>query len=195
MGSPMTMQSSLTGYRVIALTGVAVVHWLVGHILASSTAGRDLRSSSHDQRLLTVFIQPQIQDAPAPPGPSLSRISFTAAEPPPALLIDHPDIDATVAHNRGAGVTAPTLKISNASDMAPYVRQAALLHGEGATVVLRIEVLPTGIPGRIEIDVSSQSRQIDQAATAYARTRRWYAGRASGTPQVMWIRWAVRLQA
>jgi len=61
--------------------------------------------------------------------------------------------------------------------------------------VLRIEVLDTGEPGRIEVDASSGSAQVDQAAINYARTLHWYAGRMDGTPHAMWIRWGVRLQA
>lgn len=62
-------------------------------------------------------------------------------------------------------------------------------------MVLRIEILPTGEPGRIDVDVSSGSRQVDQAAIDYARLHRWYAGRNGDSPQTMWIRWGVRLQA
>lgn len=36
-------------------------------------------------------------------------------------------------------------------------------------MVLRIEVLESGDPGRIEIDASSGSQQVDQAAVDYAR--------------------------
>ncbi|MFL6605670.1 MAG: TonB family protein [Steroidobacteraceae bacterium] len=79
--------------------------------------------------------------------------------------------------------------------MTPFIARAALLPGEGATVVLRVEVLETGIPGRVEIDVSSGSNQVDQAAVSYARTQRWYAGRVDGLAHSVWIRWGVRLQA
>jgi TonB family protein len=72
--------------------------------------------------------------------------------------------------------------------------QASPTPGEGATVVLRIEVLESGDPGRIEIDASSGSQQVDQAAVDYARIQHWYAGRANGTPRPMWVRWGVRLQ-
>jgi len=75
------------------------------------------------------------------------------------------------------------------------IAQAALLPGEGATVVLRIEVLTSGEPGRIEADVTSGSRQVDQAAIAYARQHYRYAGRVRELSEAMWIRWGVRLQA
>jgi TonB family protein len=163
--------------------------------MSRSIAGHHLPISSSDQRLLTVFIQPSIQDDGTLPGPNLAKISYVAVEHPPVLHIEHPAIDSAVARNNGAGMAAPTLRSSETPDMEPYVRRAALLPGEGATVVLRIEILATGSPGRIQIEVSSNSRQIDQAAIDCARAQHWYAGRANGAPQVMWIRWAVRLQA
>jgi TonB family protein len=100
-----------------------------------------------------------------------------------------------VSRNNEAASTAPVLQDGARRDMEPYVKQAALLPGEGVTVVLRIEVLETGEPGRIEIDASSGSAQVDEAAIGYARTRHWYAGRTNGTPHPMWVRWGVRLQA
>jgi hypothetical protein len=45
------------------------------------------------------------------------------------------------------------------------------------------------------VDVTSGSRQVDQAAMDYARHLRWFAGRSNETPEAMWIRWSVRLQA
>jgi TonB family protein len=62
-------------------------------------------------------------------------------------------------------------------------------------VVLRVEVLESGDPGRIQVDVSSGSQQIDQAAMDYARIQHWYAGRLNGVPHAIWIRWGVRLQS
>lgn len=109
--------------------------------------------------------------------------------------IELPEINFVVSRNEAAVSVAPSLKEGGHTNMAPYIRQAALLPGEGATVVLRIEVLATGEPGGIEIDTSSGSGQVDQAAVDYARTRRWYAGRINGAPRAIWIRWGVRLQA
>jgi TonB family protein len=109
--------------------------------------------------------------------------------------IDLPQIDFAVDRNNAAVSTAPSLQYSARSSMQPYIRQAALLPGEGATVVLRIEVLGDGEPGRIQIETSSGSARIDQAAIDYARSQHWYAGRLNGEPHSMWIRWGVRLQA
>ncbi len=149
-----------------------------------------------DRGLLTVFIKPKILDSlKSLPEPDLSRITFVAPDPLAAVSVEQPGVDSVVNRNNGARAAAPTLRDPNSTDMAPYIKEAALLPGEGATVVLRVEVLETGKPGRIEVDASSGSRRIDQAAINYARTQRWYAGRANGIPHAMWIRWGVRLQA
>jgi TonB family protein len=122
-------------------------------------------------------------------------ISAMLASAPSELHIEQPDIDFSTSPNESAGASAPIIKNANPADMGPFIARAALLHGEGATVVLRVEVLETGAPGRIEVDASSGSRQVDEAAVDYARTRRWVAGRVNGIPQTTWIRWGVRMQA
>jgi TonB family protein len=181
-------------HRVFALIIVGAVHLMAVQIISRAISHRapNLRD---DQRLVTVFIRPKIRDDLTLPGPDLSRISYRSLMQLPLLHIDHPAIDAEVARNNGSGMAAPTLQGPGDADIAPYIRQAALLPGEGVTVVLRIEVLATGEPGHIEIDVSSGSGQVDQAAIGYARIQHWYAGRINGVRKVMWIRWGVRLQA
>jgi TonB family protein len=188
------MYQPATSHRALALIIVAALHLAVAYVLAHSTAHRT-PSSLEDHRLVTVFIQPKIRDDLTLPGPNLSRITYRATVRPPLLHIDGPIIDFDVARNNSAGMAAPTREILTGTDMAPYIKRAALLPGEGATVVLRIEVLVTGDPGRIEIDISSGSQRVDQAAVAYAHTQHWQAGRVNGVRQVMWIRWGVRLQA
>jgi periplasmic protein TonB len=111
------------------------------------------------------------------------------------LNIPLPNIAYDIARNEGATLAAPSLRPDNTVNLQPFIAQAALLPGEGATVVLRIEVLATGEPGRIDIDTSSGSHQVDQAAIDYARQHRWYAGRVGDHAESMWIRWGVLLKA
>jgi len=182
-------------------------HQLVGfglvvalHLLAIATL---LQSYGHfpgpaatSHTLTTIFLRPAIREADGlPPGPDLSMLVIPIDAPLPNLNLSALPIAYEVARNGGATIAAPTLRPDNAVALAPFIAQAALLPGEGATVVLRIEVLTTGEPGRIDIDASSGSRQVDQAAMDYARLHRWYAGRIGEHPQSMWIRWGVRLQA
>lgn len=180
------------------LTGLALVaalHLLAIGSLLQSYGHFPARAQAHET-LTTLFLRPAIhEDDGTPPGPDLSMLVLPVEAPLPALDLDAPPIAYETARNEGAAIAAPSLRPDTAVSLEPYIAQAALLPGEGATVVLKIEVLATGEPGRIEIDASSGSRQVDQAAIDYARQHRWYAGRSGNDPQSMWIRWGVRLQA
>ena len=146
--------------------------------------------------MITIVLEPVTKpDAADTTDPRLSALTLLLDTPLPTLNIDSPSVEVTTTLNRGASTSAPSLDKQHQSDMTPYIAQAALLPGEGASVVLRVEVLPTGEPGRVEVDVSSGSRQVDQAAVDYARSQRWIAGRIDGVPQPMWIRWGVQFQA
>lgn len=184
------MTRHLTGFALVAafhLLAVAALMRTYGHFPSPAATG---------QTLMTIFLRPAIQeDDGTPPGPDLSMLVVPVDAPLPNLDLPAPPIAYDVARNGRATIAAPSLRPDNTVNLAPYIAQAALLPGEGATVVLRIEVLATGEPGRIEIDASSGSRQVDQAAIDYAKQLHWYAGRTGDNPQFMWIRWGVRLQA
>jgi TonB family protein len=144
---------------------------------------------------VTAYILPKIRDGAGEDLPDLSSLVVQLNQHFTDLHIEQPQINFEVARNGSALSAAPTLVGLAQPDMSAYVRQASLPRGAGATVVLRIEVLESGEPGRILVDASSGSRQIDQAAIDYARTLHWNAGRVNGTAQAIWIRWGVRLQA
>jgi len=97
--------------------------------------------------------------------------------------------------NAAAVIVAPQLLDADPPDMAPFARQAGLLPGESAVVVLRVEVLPDGHVGQVEVDVSSGSRQVDEAAVAYVQTLAWVPGRLHGMETSTWVRQGVRLAA
>jgi TonB family protein len=146
--------------------------------------------------LVTVFIRPRIRE----PGEPLSVVDPASLRLRLDVLLSglhsaEPAFDFSVERNAAAAVVAPTLKGDGHSGMQPFLQQSGLRPGEGATVVLRVEVLESGDPGRILVDASSGNRQIDQAAVEFARTQHWYAGRVNGRPRPVWIRWGVRLQA
>jgi TonB family protein len=147
--------------------------------------------------MVTTFISPRIRDDyDQPPGADLSQLSALLDIRSPRLDIEQPEIDFSVSRNSGSAIAAPTLEGGlDTWEIKRFARQAALLPGEGATVVLRIQVLASGDAGEVAVDVSSGSGKVDRAAVDYARTRHWYAGRVNGTPSSMWIRWGVRLQS
>jgi hypothetical protein len=117
--------------------------------------------------------------------PQLSPMVY--AEEIPAIV--HPTLAVM-----GIGTMPPRPEIGDI-DPAPFARHAGLRPGEGATVVLRVEVLDSGAVGRVEVDVSGGSAEIDQAAAAYARSVPWIGGMIDGRSATLWVRWGVRLQA
>jgi len=180
--------------KVLSFVAIGSHHALAvwGFIVAETVPSRVVSPDV----IMTVFIQPTIsKNAPTQSRPDLSRLSFQIHTPLPAIDVDVPQVEYDVARNTGATSVAPSLDAVPRVDMAPFARSAALLPGEGATVVLRIEVLKDGLPGHIAVDVSSGSTQIDEAAMAYARAHRWEPAMAAGNAERMWIRWGVRLQA
>jgi TonB family protein len=169
----------------------------IGLFLAFESAMyRPPSSVDSSESLITVFIRPRIREA----GEPLSAVDSTSLQVhvDPRLtgsLAAPAAMDFAVDRNDAAAMVAPTLQGDGHSGIQPYLQQAGLMRGTGATVVLRIEVLASGDPGRIEVDASSGNMQIDQAAMSYARIQHWYAGRVNGAPHPMWIRWGIRLQA
>jgi TonB family protein len=143
---------------------------------------------------MTVFIKPRIRETGEAPA-ALDPSELTRVIPRfDTLQVGAEELDYSVDRNGSAAMVAPTLA-GDGHLGNPYLQQAGLAQGQGATVVLRIEVLASGDPGRILIETSGGNDQIDQAALGFARTQHWYAGRINGTPRPMWIRWGVRLQS
>jgi TonB family protein len=185
--------SGIERLTVLVLLGAGHVVLFLAFASAPSPTARSVQPPD---ALITVFIRPRIREAGEPVSvvdPSSLQLRLNPRLT--ALLDAQSNFDFSVPRNDSAAVVAPTLQGDGHSGIQPYLREAGLMPGEGATVVLRIEVLASGDPGRIEVDVSSGSRQIDQAAVDYARIQHWYAARANGAPRPMWIRWGVRLQA
>jgi TonB family protein len=185
-----TPQRLLERLALLGIVGALHVSaiWTLEHAAPPAESPSDT-----PQSLITVFIKPKISDVGDSRGPD--RLKLVVPAPLAAVHIQPPDISFFVSRNGAATMAAPTLEGDGRAGIEPYVAEAALPPGHGATVVLRIEVLDTGAPGRIVVEVSSGSPQADEAAVDYARLQHWYAGRMGGIAQTMWVRWAVRLQA
>jgi TonB family protein len=185
--------SAMKPHYLLLAVAVLTVHVAAIYEIDHSVARAP--TTVREGRIQIIFVQPTIQDKMIKVEPNLSRITLSMVEPQNDIHLQHPEIDFEVGRNSGALAVAPSLKPNPDIDMSLYIKQASLQIGEGATVILRIEVLETGLPGEIEVDTSSGSTQIDQAAVSYARTQSWYAGRRGGLPHTVWIRWGVRLQS
>jgi TonB family protein len=179
---------------LLLISAILAAHMVaIALFLHSTQVAMD--SGARAPQSVTAFILPRIRESIGKDPPDLSSLVVRLAPDLADLHIEQPQIDFEVGRNASVSNTAPSLIGLTQVDMREYVRSAALLPGEGYTVVLRIEVLSSGEPGRITVATSSGVRQVDQAAIDYARTRRWNAGQVNGVAQAVWIRWGVRLQA
>jgi TonB family protein len=180
---------------LLATIAIVAVHTVAIWALIGATAIK--ANSQADSNVLTAWILPlQIRPAGAlNSGVLRLPISLRLASPPIAVHVPTALVAPTVNRNANVTSAAPTLDQTNSADLGPYVVKAALGPGQGATVVLRVEVLESGDPGRILVDVSSGNPQVDRAAVDYARAQHWFAGLTQGVISRIWIRLGVRLQA
>ena len=171
---------------------VGAAHLLVAWAIVSSTTVS--RPSPVLESLTTTLIMTnnsaRVSDTPPPLVQHVVVLQDVAM---PAMSLPVPPMREFAESNVAAVSVAPQMLDREPPDMAPFARQAGLLPGESAVVVLRVEVVPGGRVGQVEIDVSSGSRQIDAAAMAYAKQRVWLAGRSHGIEESTWVRYGVRL--
>jgi TonB family protein len=180
--------------RLAALCLLGGLHVALFHAFESAAYHPVPVVESHDA-LIAVFIRPRIREA-FEPASVVDPASLRLRIDPRLFTVPSLEtaFDYSVARNGYAAMVAPTLQGDGRSNIQPYFQRTGLSPGQGATVVLRVEVLESGDPGRIEIDGSSGNGQIDAAAVDYARMQHWYAGRVNGAPHSMWIRWGVHFQ-
>ena len=181
----------------LALLSLAAALQCAGiSVLQHSVRGLPPQLPAAPERLVSIFIQPQIVDsANLTKEPDLAQVTVRLDDLLGAPQIEAPDISFSVTRNAAALVATPTLRSNGRLSLERHANTPGLGPGSGATIVLRIEVLATGEPGRIVVDVSSGNSQVDQLAISLAHVQHWYAGRISGVPRSMWIRWAVHLQS
>ena len=174
------------------LLGVAACHGLLGWLAVTSVAGTYVRDAA--EPLISVFVRPRVIRVPEPER--TSTLPTMLKLPADSLLseIPIPELDRPTTLMAGVGTMAPRPE-GELGDPSPFAQRAGLAEGEGATVVLRVEVYGSGDVGRIEVDVSGGSEPVNAAAISYVRSLPWSGGRVDGQPATMWIRWGVRLQA
>ena len=180
--------------RLSTLGIVGAVHGLAIWALVSATT---FRSSAAELRSLpaVLILTNNIARVSAEPQPLKLDVLVLqdSAEKVMSLPIA-PDVRFAES-NAEAVIVAPQLLDTDPPATAPFAQQAGLRPGESAVVVLRVEVLSDGHVGQVEVDVSSGSRQVDEAAVAYAQTLAWVPGRLHGIEMSTWVRQGVRLAA
>jgi TonB family protein len=110
------------------------------------------------------------------------------------LLPGLPSIELAVT-NESAVQVAPRLLDGAQPPVTDFARRGGLRPGESAFVVLRLQIVPGGQVADVAVDVSSGSRQVDEAARAYGMATRWLAGRDGSLEVPKWVRLGLQLRA
>jgi protein TonB len=114
--------------------------------------------------------------------PVESNLSSGQAEPGPPAANDLPTAPAD---------SEPTALAYLTRTRVPYPREAIALHQQG-TVILRVLVGTDGIAQTIEIEKSSGSRALDNAARDAVRRWTFQAGTRNGIRAALWARVPIR---
>jgi hypothetical protein len=179
---------SLSMSRGIVFLGVCVLHIALLVAIIATRPFRALRETPVSAVMM-------LDEAPASLRAPNIAPNFEIVEPtidPPVIdavpLIDDPESESEAINS------APILATSVPDEIAHVLaRRAGLYSGQHVTVVLRIEVLPTGRAGVVTVDRSGGNADIDAAATEYAQGLTWLAGRRNGVTSAIVVRMAVHL--
>ncbi|MBK4999292.1 energy transducer TonB [Pseudomonas sp. S31] len=114
--------------------------------------------------------KPQPKPVEAPP-PAPAPVAAPAPPAPPAP----------------APVTPPSANAAYLKNPAPEYPQMAQRRGWEGTVLLRVEVLPSGKPGQIQIQKSSGRDALDAAALAAVKRWSFVPAKQGDVPQAGWV--------
>lgn len=191
--------------RVGAFSGTLSLHVLaVALLLVPPTAARLLQRPAADPVIVTLIdpepIPPPPPKMPEPavrphPAPLPRRVPIANVTPPLPPIADMQssiradpsppgpvqDVPAPPAD------TAPTPLAYLTRTRIPYPHIAAQRHEQG-TVILRVLVGADGLPQRVEIEHSSGSRALDDAARAAVGRWTFQPGTLGGARSAMWAR-------
>jgi len=114
-----------------------------------------------------------------PPTPPVeSQMPARAADPSPPAEHSEAAVPADIA---------PVALAYHTRTKIPYPRDAFLLRQQG-TVILRVLVGTDGVPQTVEIEQSSGSRSLDNAARDAVKKWTFQAGTRNGIPAPLWAR-------
>ena len=111
--------------------------------------------------------------APAATAPPAREAPTVAPEP---AAVDSVDVNADV---RPHGVSSAASAVNLTQPEYPFYSRR---HGEEGTVVVEVEILSSGGPGRIEVVQSSGHSRLDRAAVDALEKAHYVAARRAGVP-------------
>ncbi len=188
--------------RIGALAGTLSIHfYIVALLLLPPAAMLLLRHAETAAILVHVIVpaKPPAQAEPVLPTPTRHEIRHTRPHPvatvpqndrPGPVVVPASPETVQVADrpaNDASSETAPTALAYGSRTAVPYPRDALRRHEQG-TVVLRVLVGSDGVPQTVEIESSSGSPRLDNAARDAVMQWRFQPGTRGGTTHAAWAR-------
>jgi len=191
--------------RVGALSGTMALHAGLLMLLLAPPVALQLSKAIQDDKLFVDFIVPQepikepelpVPKVKVPPPPQPRHVEHlpppTAAaqtfeQTPVSIPTESAGPPAPVEATAAPVETAPTALAYNIRTKVAYPIKA-LQRGEHGTVVLRVLVGVDGMPQSVEIEKSSGSHDLDNAARDAVKRWTFQPGTHNGVKQAAWAR-------
>ena len=189
--------------RIGALAGTLSIHlYLVALLLIPPAAMLLLRHAETAAILVHVISVPKAlaaQAEPVLPAPAKREIRHTSPQPvatvplndrPGAVVVPAGTETVLAVEQAGSNTpaeTAPTALAYGTRTPVPYPRDAMRRHEQG-TVVLRVLVGADGVPQIVEVESSSGSPRLDNAARDAVMHWRFQPGTRGGAAHGAWAR-------
>jgi len=129
---------------------------------------------------------PKPQPKPRPAMKAAPKPAPKALEQPPAAASPEA-VPAPPSPPAPAPVTPASASAAYLKNPAPEYPSLAQRRGWEGTVLLRVQVLPSGSPGTIEIQKSSGRQALDEAALAAVKRWRFVPAKQGDVAQVGWV--------
>jgi protein TonB len=190
--------------RVGALSGALSLHFMaIVLLLIPPTAMTLLRPAITEVTHVRMLEPPKPLEEPPPPRPPqfIHEVRQTPTPPKPVQTPVAPPLAESTMHSQVADPAppapdiiptapadvAPTALAYNTRTRIPYPRDAFALRQQG-TVILSVLVGVDGAAQTVEIEKSSGSRSLDNAARAAVRVWTFQAGTRDGIKAALWAR-------
>jgi protein TonB len=139
-------------------------------------------------------MRPKAQPLPRPvERPPVLALPETPTPPEPAFTVpaskpaESPRGPEQKPQGAGVPVTPPTFNAAYLRNPAPQYPLAARRSGEQGTATVRVLVTPEGLPARVDLEKSSGSMHLDDAAVEAVKGWRFVPARRGNEPVEGWV--------
>jgi len=191
--------------RVGALSGTMALHAGLLLLLLAPPVALQLEKVLQEDKITVDFIVPKepikepelpVPRVKPPPQAQPHHVEHVVPAPAPVQTFEQTPVSIpTDSAGPPAPVQAPAAPIETAPTALAYNSRTkvaypikALQRGEHGTVILRVLVGVDGLPQAVEIDRSSGSRDLDNAARDAVKHWTFQPGTVNGVKQAAWAR-------